>query len=725
MSDLSISVNLPDSELDAGADIAPLLWPYARAGEALDELARRARLSAGSDTSALASATPYEDSEDFARWLAWSADRLGLEAEALETPASGFEELIGRAAPAVLDVNARGSSGLLVLLKSARGQVHVIRPDLQLAPCGVHDLRDALCAPYEAPHRREVERLLETADVAPRHRDRVRAAMMRERLGTRQIGRCWLLRLGASAPFKLQLAHARLPCRAGFMLATFAAVYALEMAGWAVIGQTTLNGRLDLGWLAAWALLVLSLVPLRLLGSWLDGTIALEVGRLLKARLLAGALRSDLETVKHQGAGQLLSRVMDSQALESLALNGGFGVLIALLELAFAASILAAGAGGHLHLGLLVGWIGLTVALSWRYFRRLRQWTLKRLDMTHELVERMVGHRTRLAQEHPGRRADHDDQSMKDYVNVSHGMDRAISPIVGGMARGWMMLALLGLAPAFVSGAATPADLAIALGGMLLANRALYSISGGLAALSRAAIAWKQVSALFHSAQRKAPTQAFLTTAQVSPNAAGAAGTLLEASNVVFRYRANGEPVLQGVDLTVKRGERILLEGSSGGGKSTLAALLVGLRQPESGLLLMNGLDRHTLGESWHELATEAPQFHENHILSGTLGFNLLMGRNWPASEEELAEARELCVELGLGDLLERMPSGMMQMVGETGWQLSHGERSRIFLARALLQKAQLTILDESFAALDPETLEKCLNCALERAGTLIVIAHP
>lgn len=84
-----------------------------------------------------------------------------------------------------------------------------------------------------------------------------------------------------------------------------------------------------------------------------------------------------------------------------------------------------------------------------------------------------------------------------------------------------------------------------------------------------------------------------------------------------------------------------------------------------------------------------------------------------------------MCADLGLRDLLERMPSGMMQMVGETGWQLSHGERSRIFLARALLQNAQLTVLDESFAALDPETLEKCLNCAFKRAQTLLVIAHP
>src|SRR5215471_16064401 len=56
---------------------------------------------------------------------------------------------------------------------------------------------------------------------------------------------------------------------------------------------------------------------------------------------------------------------------------------------------------------------------------------------------------------------------------------------------------------------------------------------------------------------------------------------------------------------------------------------------------------------------------------------------------------------------------------------LSHGEKSHIFLARALLQDAQLTILDESFAALAPETLQKCLNCAQRKARTLVVIAHP
>jgi ATP-binding cassette subfamily B protein len=64
-------------------------------------------------------------------------------------------------------------------------------------------------------------------------------------------------------------------------------------------------------------------------------------------------------------------------------------------------------------------------------------------------------------------------------------------------------------------------------------------------------------------------------------------------------------------------------------------------------------------------------------------------------------------------------------MVGEMGWQLSHGERSRLFIARALLQEAEVVILDESFAALDPETLQRALLCVIQRAKTLVVIAHP
>jgi ATP-binding cassette subfamily B protein len=107
------------------------------------------------------------------------------------------------------------------------------------------------------------------------------------------------------------------------------------------------------------------------------------------------------------------------------------------------------------------------------------------------------------------------------------------------------------------------------------------------------------------------------------------------------------------------------------------------------------------------------------------LAFNLLLGRRWPPQAEDLATAEVLCRELGLGALIDRMPNGLYEHIGETGWHLSHGERSRVYIARALLQRVSLTILDESFGSLDPHSMQVALRCALDHAPTLLVIAHP
>jgi ABC-type multidrug transport system fused ATPase/permease subunit len=129
--------------------------------------------------------------------------------------------------------------------------------------------------------------------------------------------------------------------------------------------------------------------------------------------------------------------------------------------------------------------------------------------------------------------------------------------------------------------------------------------------------------------------------------------------------------------------------------------------------------------EGWRRRVVSAPQFHENYVLSETFAFNLLMGRRWPPHREDMQEATAICSELGLEPLLNKMPAGMLQMVGETGWRLSHGERSRVYIARALLQDAEVVIFDESFAALDPENVRLALECVLRRARTLMVVAHP
>ncbi|MDB5600931.1 MAG: transporter ATP-binding protein [Xanthobacteraceae bacterium] len=710
-----------------GEEIERLSWPVSRLGEAVEALGRRSGLApVPAELPAVPDAVRDDQAGELGRWVIWSAERLGLEAKPLDLAASDLDAVLRGGGPALIEFTHGGWRRFFLLLASRFGRLRMLGPDLQVHVCSPERISQVVCAALEAPLLPEIDRLLDLAAVPSGQVLKIRSAVARQRLGVQRVGRCWLLRLPPQADFRRHLREVRVWRSLGLMLSLFAGLYALEIVGWSVVGDAALNGRLDLGWLSAWMLLTLSIIPMRLLGGWLQAKLSLDIGRVLKSRLLYGALKLDLISIRRHGVGQLLGRVMDAQAFEGLALNGGLAALVAIVELGLAAWVLSVGAGGGLQVFSLLAWVLVSAALSLRYFRQLRHWTFMRRDMTHGLIERMVGHRTTLVQEIPDRRDRRDDTELKNYVGVSGDLDRSSVPFLAGVASGWTVVGLAALVPAFASGIATPASMAVALGGVLLANRAFSGISSGLEALARAIIAWQQIGPMLRQTDRQAATAPFIGPKQMEAHAAdGVVRPLLEADSLTYRYDEHSRPAVDAANIKIRHGDRILIEGPSGGGKSTLGSLLVGLRKPESGLLLLNGLDRHTLEDSWRQFATEAPQFHENHVLSGTLGFNLLMGRNWPATDQDLQEAHDLCIELGLGDLLQRMPSGMMQIVGETGWQLSHGERSRIFLARALLQKAELTILDESFAALDPETLETCLACALRHTKTLVVIAHP
>jgi ATP-binding cassette subfamily B protein len=373
-------------------------------------------------------------------------------------------------------------------------------------------------------------------------------------------------------------------------------------------------------------------------------------------------------------------------------------------------------------------WTALALILCSRYSQKYGHWTTRRLGMTNDLVEQLTGHRTRVAQQPRAEWHQAEDRVLDGYIAASSDTDRSGALLLALIPRGWLVIGVATLAPHFLSATGASTGLAIALGGVLLAFRALRSLSRGLWQLVGARVAWNQVGPIFLAATRSAERThpAAATTSHASAGASGERGALVEANNIFFQFPGRVEPVLRGCNLRIANGDRVLIEGASGGGKSTLASLLAGLRSPGSGLLLVSGLDRETLGpDGWRRQITCAPQFHENHVLTGTFAFNLLMGRRWPPWSTDMAEAESLCRELGLGELLDRMPAGLQQTVGETGWQLSHGERSRLFIARTLLQGADLIILDESFAALDPENLRRAMNCVLKRAPSLLVVAHP
>ena len=126
--------------------------------------------------------------------------------------------------------------------------------------------------------------------------------------------------------------------------------------------------------------------------------------------------------------GQFLGIVMEAESLEALALGIGFTAIVALFELVSAVIVLALGVGGIVHALMLLAWIGLTAFLCWRYYGHARQWITIYREMTNDLVERMVGHRTRLAQEDREHWHDEEDAILERYLKLSERLDRIPIP---------------------------------------------------------------------------------------------------------------------------------------------------------------------------------------------------------------------------------------------------------------------------------------------------------
>ena len=708
-------------------DITAVAWPASRLSEAMEALARRAGLLPARLASPLLPNADVTgaDSDSVAAWVEHVAQHLGIEAEPVDLTYADAAAFLRHAEPVLIPLPTDGGATVyLAAWQSGWRGLAVIAPEASTRWLKVETVREVLTWPLEAPLTEAVDRLLAETGIPASQAPRVRAALLAEQLGAAHLRGGWMLRRAPSASVWQHVRDYGIPgpVAAAAVIALLQQV--LLIVTWAILGQTILTGRWEWVWLWAWALAVFSAIPLQAMLGLSESLVATRLGALFKERLLHGILQLQPEAMRHEGVGQFLGRVLDADAVEVLSISTAFAMLLAVMQLGVAVPLFVVAGGSWPH-GLAVAVAVLALLLgAWADWRVRRPWFTAYREMTNDVAERMIGHRTRLAQEDRTHWHVEEDQGLERHEYLSQQLDRA-QVWVAAIPRAWMVASVSLIAYRWLGQSASPVQVAILIGASLLVSRAFDTLVAGYQSLLELLNAWRQVGPLFQAAaQADLPPS---VAPMVRPAANGAPERpVLQARDIAFRYRSHGPLVLEGADLAIRPNDRLLLEGPSGGGKSTLASLLAGLRAPDAGLLLLHGYDRLSLGpKGWRRGVVMAPQFHENHVFTGTFAFNLLLGRRWPPTQADMEEALAVCQELGLGDLHDRMPSGLQQIVGESGWQLSHGERSRLYIARALLQNPDVMILDESFAALDPENLALALRCVLQRAPALVVIAHP
>jgi ATP-binding cassette subfamily B protein len=626
-----------------------------------------------------------------------------------------------------------GRTALVAILAANRTRVTCLTPDREKVHFAVQDVCKWLTGATAARPKTVVDFWLEGVRLPPGRVRRAHDRLLKVLLADHVLRGIWLVRRDAGAPAPGVFHRSRWRTLAGTYAVASIVYTALTMVAWWVLAQAYSRPDGSYVWIQAWALVVISAIPFQMLIDFAGGSAGVELGVALRQRLLCGALRIEPEIVDAQGSGGLLALVSESQALERAGLEGTFAAATALVHLVGGAVVLSLGPVAALQISILVACLVLFAWCTRRVLEGAGRTTRQRFDLSALFVEHVLGRRTRLCQGDARDLHASEEVMLERYSSSLRDAENASALAFVWPARGWFLLSMLALIPALLS-ASSMMQIAVSIGGILQTRHALTRLSQCVPNLIITAVAWQSIKQIYRAAQKLdggggaiglnilASVPAALEVSQLPRRQPR---TVLELRSVSFSYPDAKKPCLRDCSVQLREGERWLLTGDSGSGKSTLVGLMSGLYKPSSGLVMLQGLDRATLGANqWRRRVASAPQFHQNYLFSGSLAFNLLMGRSWPAGDDDLREARELCDELGLGPLLQRMPSGLHQIVGETGWQLSHGERSRVYLARALLQRGLVTILDESFGALDPVTMRMCMEVARRRASTLIVIAH-
>lgn len=462
-----------------------------------------------------------------------------------------------------------------------------------------------------------------------------------------------------------------------------------------------------------WPVLAGALGGAALLGaaaSWCGGRFAVEVGTAYRRSVLERGLAVDPDRARGLGVGRALAVALDTDLVGSFLLATAPGAALGLVEVA--AALILAGAGGH-RLGVMAA-IGATVAVSGTLtvalLRSRIRWTQTRTALTGRIVERLAGIDTVHVQDQPDQIRTEGNGRLRGQERAGRAMDRTAAFLAATPAAG--TVALLAVALLGGGGRIGGSSMATGVGLALLAGAGLERLTIAVAELVGALDANRGVRTLGSLAgTRPRAEPASDTKGTTTPHRAA----LLTARQVTATFSDGQGGLTRPTDLTIHAGDRVLLTGPSGSGKTTLAQVLTGERHPTTGHLdLPHGTT-----------VVRVPQAGDDHLFQASLLFNVTAPRGWPPSEADVLEVEAVLTELGLGPLLQRMPAGISQPVGDGGWRLSSGEAARISLARAILRNPDVLVLDETTAALDASSQQQNLDVAQQHCSTIVLIAHP